>query len=71
MRFFQSILKKSIYAKTSHIILPRWVNSLLIGILTLERYMLGVDELPVRRFIGLPRQEAAGKRGTKQIGRRG
>lgn len=40
MRFAQSVSKKSIHAKTSHIILPRWLNSLLIGILAFERLLL-------------------------------
>ena len=40
MRFFQSIFKRSVQPKTSHIILPRWVNSLLIGILAIERFIL-------------------------------
>lgn len=40
MRFAQSLSKKSIHAKTSHIILPKWLNSLLIGILALERVLL-------------------------------
>ncbi|HXU37972.1 MAG TPA: class I SAM-dependent methyltransferase [Blastocatellia bacterium] len=40
MRFAQSLSKKSIHAKTSHVILPGWLNSLLIGILALERVLL-------------------------------
>jgi SAM-dependent methyltransferase len=40
MRFAQSLSKKSIHAKTSHVILPGWLNSLLIGILALERLLL-------------------------------
>ena len=40
MRFAQSVSKKSIHAKTSHIILPGWLNSLLIAILGLERVLL-------------------------------
>ena len=40
MRFVQSISKKSIQAKTSHIILPGWLNSLLIAILGFERMLL-------------------------------
>lgn len=40
MRFAQSLSKKSIHAKTSHVILPGWLNSLLIGILALERILL-------------------------------
>jgi len=40
VRFVQSVLKKSIRAKTSHIILPGWLNSLLIAILGFERVLL-------------------------------
>ena len=40
MRFVQSVSRKSIHAKTSHVILPRWLNSLLIAILGLERFLL-------------------------------
>jgi hypothetical protein len=40
MRFVQSVSKKSIHAKTSHVILPGWINSLLIAILGFERVLL-------------------------------
>lgn len=40
MRFAQSLSKKSIEAKTSHVILPGWLNSFLIGILSFERVLL-------------------------------
>jgi SAM-dependent methyltransferase len=40
MRFIQSVSKRSIHAKTSHIILPSWLNSLLIAILGFERLLL-------------------------------
>jgi len=40
VRFVQSISKKSVRAKTSHIILPGWLNSLLIAILGFERVLL-------------------------------
>ncbi|MEK6323446.1 MAG: class I SAM-dependent methyltransferase [Acidobacteriota bacterium] len=40
MRFAQSVSKKSIHAKTSHVILPGWLNSLLIAILGFERLLL-------------------------------
>ena len=40
MRFAQSLSKKSIHAKTSHVILPKWLNSLLIAILGFERVLL-------------------------------
>jgi len=60
MRFFQSIFKKSIYAKTSHIILPRWVNALLIGILTFERYLLSLMNFPFGvSLVCLARKRAA------------
>lgn len=40
VRFIQSVTKTSIHAKTSHVILPKWLNSLLIGILGFERFLL-------------------------------
>jgi SAM-dependent methyltransferase len=40
MRLVQSLSKKSIHAKTSHVILPGWLNSLLIAILGFERMLL-------------------------------
>jgi SAM-dependent methyltransferase len=40
MRFVQSVFKRSIHAKTSHVILPKWLNSLLIAILGFERVLL-------------------------------
>ena len=40
VRFLQSIFKKSIHPKTSHVILPEWINSFLIFILDCERYFL-------------------------------
>lgn len=40
MRFAQSVSKKSVHAKTSHVILPGWLNSLLIAILGFERVLL-------------------------------
>lgn len=46
MRFAQSLSKKSIHAKTSHIILPRWLNSLLVGILAFERLLLNWINFP-------------------------
>jgi len=46
MRILQNIFKKSVHPKTSHIILPRWINSLLIGILSLERLLLKLINLP-------------------------
>jgi len=46
MRFVQSVSKKSIQAKTSHIVLPGWLNSLLVGILGFERWLLRWINLP-------------------------
>jgi len=46
MRFIQSVTKKSIQAKTSHIVLPGWLNSLLVGILGFERWLLRWINLP-------------------------
>jgi SAM-dependent methyltransferase len=46
MRFLQSIFKKSVHAKTSHIILPRWLNSFLVWILAVERFFLRWVNLP-------------------------
>jgi SAM-dependent methyltransferase len=40
MRFVQSVTKTSIHAKTSHVILPAWLNSLLVWILGFERFLL-------------------------------
>jgi SAM-dependent methyltransferase len=45
-RFAQSVFKKSVYPKTSHILLPAWLNSLLIVILDLERFLLRWINLP-------------------------
>jgi SAM-dependent methyltransferase len=46
IRFAQSLTKRSIEAKTSHVILPPWVNSLLVGILSFERMLLRHMNLP-------------------------
>lgn len=46
LRVLQSIFKKSIYPKTSHILLPAWLNSLLIGVLGFERFLLKRVNLP-------------------------
>ncbi len=47
MRFLQSLRKNSIYPKTSHIILPGWLNSFLIGLLDFERILLKWIRLPI------------------------
>jgi hypothetical protein len=46
VRFIQSVFKRSVNPKTSHIMLPGWINSLLIGILSIERFLLGWINLP-------------------------
>jgi SAM-dependent methyltransferase len=46
VRFVQSVFKRSVNPKTSHIMLPGWINSLLIGILSIERFLLGWINLP-------------------------
>jgi ubiquinone/menaquinone biosynthesis C-methylase UbiE len=46
IRFVQSVFIKSAYPKTSHIILPGWINSLLIFILRIERLVLRTVNLP-------------------------
>jgi len=46
MRFVQSVSRTSIHAKTSHVILPRWLNSLLIAILGFERFLLNWINFP-------------------------
>jgi SAM-dependent methyltransferase len=63
MRFAQSLSKKSIHAKTSHVILPKWLNSLLISVLGLERVLLrwvnfpfGVSIVCLAKKTGKPNQ---------------
>ncbi|MBI3650454.1 MAG: class I SAM-dependent methyltransferase [Acidobacteria bacterium] len=46
MRLLQSVFKKSVYPKSSHIILPGWLNALLIGILGFERFLLNWINFP-------------------------
>ena len=46
MRFAQNIFKKSVEPKTSHIILPEWINNGLIGLLAIERWLLKYINLP-------------------------
>ena len=46
MRIWQNLTKKSLEAKTSHFILPKWLNSLLIRLLDLERFYLRWSNLP-------------------------
>jgi hypothetical protein len=47
MRFAQNIFKKSVEPKTSHIILPEWINNALIGLLGIERWLLRYINLPI------------------------
>lgn len=46
MRILQNIFKRSVQPKTSHIILPKWLNSFLIAILELERRLLKIINFP-------------------------
>ena len=46
MRIWQNLTKKSLEAKSSHVILPKWLNSLLIRLLDLERIYLRWSNLP-------------------------
>ncbi|MGB9198683.1 MAG: class I SAM-dependent methyltransferase [Terriglobales bacterium] len=46
MRIWQNLTKKSLEAKTSHVILPRWLNAMLIRVLDLERLYLRWSNLP-------------------------
>jgi ubiquinone/menaquinone biosynthesis C-methylase UbiE len=46
IRFAKNLTRKSVRAKTSHVILPKWANSLLIKILDLERLYLRFSNLP-------------------------
>jgi ubiquinone/menaquinone biosynthesis C-methylase UbiE len=45
-RIINNLTKKSLHAKTSHIILPKWANSLLVRILDLERLYIRHSNLP-------------------------
>lgn len=45
-RIVHNLTKKSLRAKTSHVILPKWANSLLVRILDLERLYLRWSNLP-------------------------
>lgn len=45
-RIIQNLLKKSVRPKTSHVLLPSWINSLLIGILELEGALFRWMNLP-------------------------
>ncbi len=47
VRILQNLRKKSVEPKTSHVILPGWLNSTLTGVLGLERFLLRFLNLPV------------------------
>lgn len=47
MRVWQGMVKKSVEPKTSHVILPRWANRLIEGILDMERLVCRRINLPV------------------------
>lgn len=46
VRFWQTVFKKSVYPKTSHIILPGWLNSILVALLGFESFLLRKINLP-------------------------
>lgn len=46
IRSWQNIFKRSAIPKTSHVILPRWINRLLIAVLAIERRVFGWINLP-------------------------
>ncbi len=46
MRVLQNLAKDGVRPKTSHVILPRWLNSFLIRLLDLERWLLRSVRLP-------------------------
>lgn len=46
LRIAQNLFKDSVEPKTSHIILPEWLNSLLVRMLDAERLLLRVCDLP-------------------------
>lgn len=61
MRILQNIFKRSVQPKTSHIILPKWLNSFLIAILGLERRLLRLINLPFGvSIVCLARKPAVG-----------
>jgi SAM-dependent methyltransferase len=39
LRVMQSLFKKDVHPKTTHVILPKWINSMLIWILAVERML--------------------------------
>jgi SAM-dependent methyltransferase len=46
MRVWQGAFKKNAYPKTSHVILPAWINSFLESLLNVERALCRVINLP-------------------------
>jgi SAM-dependent methyltransferase len=77
LRLVQSVSKKSIQAKTSHVILPGWLNRVLIWILAFERGLLrwmnfpfGVSLVCVARKLSRDRMRhsAGGNTGSDKSG---
>lgn len=61
MRIAQNLSKKSLEPKTSHVLLPRWANWLLVKLLDLERLYLRLLNLPLGvSIVCLARKPAAG-----------
>ncbi len=46
MRIVQNLRKQSLRPRTSHVILPKWLNALLVKILDFERWFLRFSNLP-------------------------
>lgn len=46
VRFWQTVFKKSVYPKTSHIILPGWLNRSIVGLLGFESFLLRKINFP-------------------------
>jgi ubiquinone/menaquinone biosynthesis C-methylase UbiE len=46
LRFYQGLFKKSVYPQTSLVLLPNWLNSLLIGLHAIERRLFRAMNLP-------------------------
>lgn len=47
MRTLQNLRKSSVQPKTSHVLLPKWLNNLLIKVLDVERLLLRAINLPL------------------------
>jgi ubiquinone/menaquinone biosynthesis C-methylase UbiE len=46
LRFYQGLFKKSVYPQTSLVLLPKWLNAMLIGLHAIERWLFRVMNLP-------------------------